>query len=522
MADITSDSFPHGCNASAGACTNVSDNDLAPASNIQNYSYCAIDFTDTYNVTEINLYLSNVFSRNNHVGITFEGSNNSTNGSDGDWDTLHTFSSGDLTYGGYPGWADAAITITNAEYYRWYRLNGVPKNNNSVLVEWTMEGTIAVPLDPGEDEGPFSAVQPKIPIRPGGKLALKVKGGRSYFTWAADDEDYSFEDDATEERENLIIAPGDAVDGDTIVVTVTDYDDEGDEVEIYVKVCAAYVAGYEPVGWGTLGDIDYCVIATIPAGTSGVITYGPEGSGTPPYKWEVQSGEHTLKWLYTNTLKNVATLAAGGSGTTTYRLTDATDDFIDCDIWPSGCPTCSVTIGYTTLGMATSAQQTLTVTGAGVPTSCYTWEVTVGGGTLDTNVGTSVVLTAPSSNPECANNATIELSCGGVLVDTIEIAYNNPSENGQAYAITRYLDNCPSNRSLMYEPYTCKDAQMSSNSCHGCSPCDVGEFCSSEAWIIAHCIGAGGCFAGVYCNPGTVDQRSGAQKTAGCCPAGLL
>lgn len=70
----------------------------------------------------------------------------------------------------------------------------------------------------------------------------------------------------------------------------------------------------------------------------------------------------------------------------------------------------ATTIDYS-LQMSAGTSQTLTAmhTRAG---ASYHWEISAGGGTLDKNVGASVVYTAPATNPNCANNPTIKLTTG--------------------------------------------------------------------------------------------------------------
>jgi len=71
--------------------------------------------------------------------------------------------------------------------------------------------------------------------------------------------------------------------------------------------------------------------------------------------------------------------------------------------------------------MEAGASQTLSVTG-GSEYDDYYWAASTG--SLSSNEGMSVVYTAPATNPNCANNPTITLTCGGAQVDSISIAIN--------------------------------------------------------------------------------------------------
>jgi hypothetical protein len=201
-----------------------------------------------------------------------------------------------------------------------------------------------------------------------------------------------------------------------------------------------------------------------------------------------------------------------------------------------GTPDCSnsETIGYTTLQMATSGTQTLTVTGGAVG-DVYTWTTT--SGSFDTSTGTSVVYTAPATNAECANNPTISLTCGGNVVDTIQIAVNANATTAVAYAIKVLTTACWTN--ICDPPYTCYHAQSTTNAykCDGTQPPDgyagcinalgfggdcnmrYGGACSC-AWVAANT----GPYFGVCptVGYGTTDLRTALMKTQGCCPAQLM
>lgn len=83
------------------------------------------------------------------------------------------------------------------------------------------------------------------------------------------------------------------------------------------------------------------------------------------------------------------------------------------------------TIQYTTQTMGVDETQDLAVQNPGSSgAACFTWSLS-GGGSLSDTTGLTTTYTAPSSNANCANNATITLSCLGSSIDTLEIAIND-------------------------------------------------------------------------------------------------
>jgi hypothetical protein len=214
---------------------------------------------------------------------------------------------------------------------------------------------------------------------------------------------------------------------------------------------------------------------------------------------------------------------------------------------------CTGVIGYTTLQMATSATQTLTVTGGAVG-DVYTWTTT--SGSFDTDTGTSVVFTAPATNANCANNPTISLTCGGNVVDTVQIAVNgsgdttNPAYR-QAVGFSEFR--------CYYESSTCKwMCAFAASFYYNCAGTFLSVYSSGVGYSPSYNCGAGGgmgvggacnAYPGVdccsptstwcearkaqYCTTcstaaeaaellGGADLRTAAMKTAGCCPAALL
>ena len=176
----------------------------------------------------------------------------------------------------------------------------------------------------------------------------------------------------------------------------------------------------------------------------------------------------------------------------------------DC---PGQCNCLGISIGYSTQSMGPSEEQTLTALGA-VDDCYYEWEKFEGGGSLSGSSGASVIYTAPSENPNCADNAIITLSVNSVLCDSLSIAINMPDQTGPAYLDYSESVVCTGGYCKKYVGhYTCLDFRSSRTF----------ESCVYGGWIecgeVADC---GGCETGV------IDIRTDAQKAAGCCPAGLL
>lgn len=198
---------------------------------------------------------------------------------------------------------------------------------------------------------------------------------------------------------------------------------------------------------------------------------------------------------------------------------------------------CNGVIAYTTLQMQVSTTQTLTVTGA-VEGETYSWSTT--SGSVSPSEGTSVTFTAPATNPNCANNATVSITCGGNVVNSITITINavTGTAGGVCVRDTDY-DSCNPIRSP-YHPnpvigYWCGvRAVKKSLSCAGvlstggfgdCAdqrypPLATCELCQAAA--ATKCLTGQGisCPAGAYDT--YYDTRTALQKLQGCCPSQLM
>ena len=210
-------------------------------------------------------------------------------------------------------------------------------------------------------------------------------------------------------------------------------------------------------------------------------------------------------------------------------------DVSECD--PSECCGCTgISIGYTTQQMSVSTQQTLTVVGA-VEGCTYDWAIASGGGSLSANTGTSVVYTAPATNPECALNPTITLSVGSTQCSSLYISVTAGTtvagyfasndivlEHGVEQCCLRVTGICT--YQVRAVNYYCDGTY--GYTLRNCSPghqieCEVAQYyawCSTECAIERANCDLGECSDG--CAAGLHDTRTAAQKTAGCCPLELM
>ena len=220
-------------------------------------------------------------------------------------------------------------------------------------------------------------------------------------------------------------------------------------------------------------------------------------------------------------------------------------DLITC---PSpGCV--GATIGYTTTAMQINETQKLTIINPHAEAS-YIFQLGGGGGTV-TEAG---LYTAPATNANCDQNATINLVCEERVIDSITIAINARATNEVAYFITEERNSgngCA--WAVGQTRYKCDDSLYAAfEPCAGCNcysggdfsfgPCccypDYGppkhcnepiggapKYCTEEGLYSA--VQAGYC-GGVCdsvpngCTLGTHDVRTPAMIAAGCCPEALL
>ena len=216
-----------------------------------------------------------------------------------------------------------------------------------------------------------------------------------------------------------------------------------------------------------------------------------------------------------------------------------------CDICDdcSGDPCKSALISPTTLTMTAGTTQTLTVSSPESGTK-YKWSTTTG--TVSPVQGQSITFTAPETNVNCANNATVTLTAtkDGVTVacDTLAVSVNVVTTNtvaykyitvpskgdhcvwseywpcdtetwagegcGYYYTTSCSFYNCDGTVNTCYYLGATRDNTCSASSCSKDTP--TGTMCTTSCTAIC-----GG-------DVGFTDMRTAAQKAAGCCPGVLI
>jgi len=179
----------------------------------------------------------------------------------------------------------------------------------------------------------------------------------------------------------------------------------------------------------------------------------------------------------------------------------------------------TVLIGYTTQQMAANEEQALTVDGYidGCAAQNYQWEITSGGGSLSADHGWGVTYTAPATNPNCEENPTISLSCGGEVVDTLSIAINALNQYNAYRAVTESPIKMGYYCGYTWNFWHC-NGEVRSHSEADSYCCDPGNTCP---WTVGDWPGS--CVA-VCPSIGEVleDTRTPEQIAGGCCPEALL
>ena len=200
---------------------------------------------------------------------------------------------------------------------------------------------------------------------------------------------------------------------------------------------------------------------------------------------------------------------------------------------------CLGTVHATTPQMAAGASQTLYITG-GSEYDTYYWSTT--SGSLSSPTGHSVVYTAPATNPNCVNNPTITVTCGGDQIGTLTIAVNAYTSTENAF--TTYsshecvttnppTNNCTDrisyknvyycNGNLNPNVYFSVNCKVSARKCNGVPPYTPPPACGEVLTETTfNTCGEGGKLMSAVPNGATVDNRYQWMKDAGCCPAALL
>ena len=121
-------------------------------------------------------------------------------------------------------------------------------------------------------------------------------------------------------------------------------------------------------------------------------------------EYKIEAG-YEAKWWWEEAGEGICTQKG------TLTLVDRCETQYNVDI-TSCCDTAKpFEIHYTSLQMSCSEQQIFTVTGGCPP---YTWEIAAGGGELEYYGSMGIIYHAPTSNPNCTSNPTIECTdcCG--------------------------------------------------------------------------------------------------------------
>lgn len=233
----------------------------------------------------------------------------------------------------------------------------------------------------------------------------------------------------------------------------------------------------------------------------------------------------------------------------------------------SACETESPVISPTTQSLSVNEELDLSVADYGsIPSGCFSWAISdPDHGTLTDIVAYGVTYTAPATNAECANNPTITLLCDEVVVDTLTIAVNAVSGGTSAYGL---LGSCtgkglrgdclctgPPGPDVFGRTFNCSTwdnmkcdgtyYNQGKSISHLCGPDPPLDPWGPESYI-AHCSGVGinncttttstctvgvsgcACMLTYWATVGfsgwgdSIDNRTEAQITAGCCPGDLL
>lgn len=127
----------HYSNNNYGAASNMADDDLGTY--CQQMTYVSVSGVNAV-VSKLRLAVHNPSARTQLIADEpiFEGSNNSTDGSDGDWFRITQITSGDVDLPGvYPGYVVDKEFVNN-RVFSWYRLSGITNTTSNVYNEWEM------------------------------------------------------------------------------------------------------------------------------------------------------------------------------------------------------------------------------------------------------------------------------------------------------------------------------------------------------------------------------------------------
>jgi len=302
------------------------------------------------------------------------------------------------------------------------------------------------------------------------------------------------------------------------------------------------------------GGVTICKMPTeVPmGGTAGLAWYGCTHPQQPLYAIpEIKGSCLPIEWTLSgpialwNSKKNdniiyFKCLEAGCNDPATITLRDR----CGTEYIVRGSPCCQdakePSILYTSLLMSCGQYQTLNAFGGCGP---YSWSISGGGGTLNTNTGSEVIYHAPATNANCTDNPTITVTdcCGGSA--NLQLAINCYSASGTALGYTslevcecRHYTNCnicgfcyygsgnwhtrkwDCSGTLTYDCETNPGCSVGSWPSCGSYTGDQGCFSETNCWT-NQC----GCGCGPSCPCNAIkDCRTQAQKDAGCCPINPL
>ena len=171
------------------------------------------------------------------------------------------------------------------------------------------------------------------------------------------------------------------------------------------------------------------------------------------------------------------------------------------------CECASISIGYTSATMDIDEEQELTASGG---SECeYVWATDYG---TITGTGYKVTYTASEISTTCT--ATITVSIGEDLCDTLELNIKNPArDDEEGYLVASSFGCSEPECYVFYDIYSCNDALLTTAEDDGYAHFDpCGGICTGQT-TECECDEE-------YEDPW--DQRSTAQKADGCCPEALL
>jgi|GEM_PF-4573258 len=344
---------------------------------------------------------------------------------------------------------------------------------------------------------------------------------------------------------------GEGFDGDSFTVAIKCREVHPDGEEEWVTIATKTIT--YPGRPDPEASIEY-ETATPACGSSQVLSASGEGSG---YFWKIEGGSGGAE-LSGMTGKSVTLSAPSSNANCEENCTVqmgwclGTDraEIIDEVAFNFDCSTPDAGIVYSTLTQACGGGQTLSSSDG----QSYGWRIASGGGTLSAATGSSVTLTAPATNPNCASNCTVEMvRCPGTewetVLDSVNIAFNQYTAADTAFitcsgapVFNCYLSGWKCNFQYTYGWYGCDGTPLGTTyyACKlnlygdACWGADAADYWGSSAVYLTACNGGvGNCGNTAGCHPDYYnrsecsgacfprDQRQPAMIAGGCCPGPL-